>query len=130
MYSTGSEKTKGGAGGGGSGLGDNELERMRHSIQVLVQHTGPLGSCMDYIQEDISMMTSELHRWEEECRKCEVEYEEAKKKTKEILHPLKTELSDLEDQIIEKIAKISSAKASNARNVESIQQILKLAATA
>ena len=27
---------------------------------------------MDYIQEDISMMTSELHRWEDECRKYEV----------------------------------------------------------
>lgn len=48
---------------------ESNLEKMRASIQVLVQHTGPLGTCMDYIQEDISLMTSELHKWEEECRK-------------------------------------------------------------
>lgn len=48
---------------------ETDLEKMRSSIQLLVQHTGPLGTCMDYIQEDISLMTSELHRWEEECRK-------------------------------------------------------------
>lgn len=45
------------------------MKRLRSSIQVLVQHTGPLGNCMDYIQEDLSMMTAELHRWEEESRK-------------------------------------------------------------
>ena len=45
------------------------------------------------------MMTAELRRWEEECRKYEIEYEEAKKKTKELIHPLKAELSDLEDQV-------------------------------
>jgi hypothetical protein len=42
---------------------------MRSSIQLLVQHTGPLGTCMDYIQEDVSLMTAELHRWEEDCRR-------------------------------------------------------------
>ncbi len=60
---------KGVAGGGAATLGENDLEKMRSSIQVLVQHTGPLGTCMDYIQEDVSLMTAELHRWEEECRK-------------------------------------------------------------
>lgn len=44
-------------------------------------------------------MSSELKRWEEDCRKYEVEYEEAKKKTKESLYPLKQELSNLEDQV-------------------------------
>lgn len=65
---TGQEK-KAGAAGGGVVASENDLEKMRGSIQVLVQHTGPLGTCMDYIQEDVSLMTAELHRWEEECRK-------------------------------------------------------------
>lgn len=60
---------KKGAAGGAAAMGENDLEKMRSSIQVLVQHTGPLGTCMDYIQEDVSLMTAELHRWEEECRK-------------------------------------------------------------
>lgn len=65
---------KGGAGGaggagGGTAFGETELEKLRKSIQLLVQQTGPLGTCMDYIQEDISMMSSELFKWEEDCRK-------------------------------------------------------------
>jgi hypothetical protein len=42
---------------------------MRGAIQALVQQTGPLGTCLDFIQEDIGMMSSELHKWEEECRR-------------------------------------------------------------
>lgn len=59
----------GGAAVGAAPLGEGDLAKMRGSIQTLVQHTGPLGTCMDYVQEDISLMTAELHRWEEECRK-------------------------------------------------------------
>mmetsp|Transcript_6078 Transcript_6078/g.10124 ORF Transcript_6078/g.10124 Transcript_6078/m.10124 type:complete len:763 (+) Transcript_6078:105-2393(+) len=123
----------GGAGGDGPGGGgghETNLEKMRASIQLLVQHTGPLGTCMDYVQEDISLMTAELHKWEEECRRYEAEYEESKRKTKESLHPLKLELAEVDDQIFELIAKVSSAKAECARNDEKIQQILKLSSTA
>jgi hypothetical protein len=65
------EKGKGatGAAGGPTNLAESDIERMRASIQALVQHTGPLGTCMDFIQEDIGLMSAELHRWEEECRK-------------------------------------------------------------
>lgn len=55
---------------GAVNLGAGDIERLRKAVQSLVQHTGPLGSCMDYVQEDVSIMASELHRWEEECRKC------------------------------------------------------------
>ncbi len=48
---------------------EGDLEKMRSAIQSLVQQTGPLGTCMDFIQEDISSMNAELHKWEEECRK-------------------------------------------------------------
>ena len=54
---------------GGGVLTEDDMERLRNSIQVLVQHTGPLGTCMDFIQEDVGLMSSELHRWEDECRK-------------------------------------------------------------
>jgi hypothetical protein len=60
---------KKGVAAGASGFGESDLGKIRSSIQLLVQHTGPLGTCMDYIQEDVSLMTAELHRWEEECRK-------------------------------------------------------------
>lgn len=98
-------------------------------FKVLVQHTGPLGTCMDYVQEDLSLMTSEQHRWVEECRRYEVEMEVEKKKSSDALRPFQIELAELEEQLHEQKAKISSTKASIARNDERIQQILKLVAT-
>ena len=64
---------------------DTHHPRLRAAIQVLVQHTGPLGTCMDYVQEDISLMTGELHKWGEECRKYEGEMEIEKKKSADLL---------------------------------------------
>lgn len=78
---------------------EGDLEKMRHAIQSLVQQTGPLGTCLDFIQEDISLMSGELHKWEEECRRYEAEYDEARKKTKEKLIPLRNELDELNDQV-------------------------------
>ena len=69
LRKTGVEK-KAAAGASSASTGSGDIERLRKAVQVLVQHTGPLGTCMDYIQEDISLMTAELHRWEEECQKC------------------------------------------------------------
>lgn len=107
-------------------LSDGDIERLRSAIQILVQHTGPLGTCMDYIQEDIGMMTAELHKWEDDCRKYETEVEEEIRRSQETLHPLRMEQHDLNDQISEQIARISSIKAQIARNDDRIQQILKL----
>ena len=34
-------------------LGESDMERLRTSIQTLVQHTGPLGGCLDYLQVSV-----------------------------------------------------------------------------
>ena len=107
----------------------SDLERLRSAIQSLVQNTGPLGTCMDFILEDVGLMASELNRWEEECRKYEMELEADKRKTENILKPLQLELIDLDQQVKEKIAKISAMKANIAQNEARIQQQLKLVAT-
>jgi hypothetical protein len=128
-----------------------DIDRLRRAVQVLVQHTGPLGTSIDFIQEDATLMSSELHRWEEECRKSEIELDAQKQKTAQILKPLIAELNELEEQvrlalahiyvayvpkphcfplqIKDKLAKISGTKASISRNEERIRQILKLVAT-
>jgi hypothetical protein len=64
-FMTGASDKKGAAGSSGAG----DMERLRKAVQTLVQHTGPLGTCMDYIQEDVGIMTMELNRWQEECKK-------------------------------------------------------------
>lgn len=130
LKKSGSEKKASSSQGSGAPIGEGDIERIRSSIQQLVQHTGPLGACMDYIQEDVGLMTTELHKWEDECRKYESIVEQERRKSREILHNLHREQSDVEDQINEQVTKVSSLKASIARNDEKIQQLLKLIATA
>ena len=133
----GRDRDSGGAKSGGSvpsvGSGSThtpqDINRLRSAIQVLVQHTGPLGTCMDFIQEDVGLMSAELHRWEDECRKFEAEVEMEKKKSEDLLRPLTLELKDLDEQVNESISKISALKAQIARNENKVQQILKLVAT-
>jgi chromosome segregation ATPase len=105
---------------------DGDFERLRAAIQSLVQHTGPLGSCLDFLQEDVGLMTSELRRWEDEARKFDVRVETERQRSEEKLHPLQAELVALDEQIAEQIGKISSTKANIARNEDRIVQLLKL----
>eukprot|EP00607_Mallomonas_marina_P006036 CAMPEP_0182430452 /NCGR_PEP_ID=MMETSP1167-20130531/40725_1 /TAXON_ID=2988 /ORGANISM="Mallomonas Sp, Strain CCMP3275" /LENGTH=658 /DNA_ID=CAMNT_0024615565 /DNA_START=91 /DNA_END=2067 /DNA_ORIENTATION=- len=128
LRKTGNEKRGGGA--APVSLGSGDIEKLRKTVQILVQHTGPLGSCMDYIQEDISIMKTELDRWESECKRFEADIENENAKTASILKPLTMELSDLEKQVEEQHSKISSTKASISRNQERIQQNLRAIATA
>ena len=45
--------------------------RLSEQIQTLVRQTGPLGTCMDFIQEDLdhNTMTLELRKWEDEGKR-------------------------------------------------------------
>lgn len=124
LKKTGLDK-KGGPGGSGGSSSSTDIEKMRNCIQLLVKCTGPLGSCMDFIQEDISLMNNELKKWEEESRKYEAQLEVEKARSEEDIKPLQNELTELEEQIKDEMSKISSMKASIARNENSIQQILK-----
>lgn len=138
LRKTGQEKknsSSGVTGPSGSGksdiplLGESDMERLRSSIQTLVQHTGPLGGCLDYLQEDIGLMSIELRKWGDECRKYEGRVELEKEKSEENLHPLKAELAELDEQINEMISRISSTKACVARNEDRIMQLFKLVAS-
>ena len=116
-------------GGGGSAMGASDIERLREAIQSLVQHTGPLGTCMDFIHEDVGLMASEFNRWEEECRKYEIELQEERRKSESVLKPMQLELSELEESVKDKISQVSALKASIARNEERIQQQLRFVST-
>ena len=130
LRKTGNDRKASGAGASGdaikSNLGEGDLERLRSSIQVLVQHTGPLGGVLDFLQEDVGLMTTELRRWEEECRKYEAKLAVERDKSAEELQPLQAELAELDSQIAEKILLIGSTKANIARNDDKLMQLMKL----
>lgn len=136
---TDKKTTAAGAGASGAGAGagsssgvssEQDMDRLRATIQLLVQHTGPLGACMDFIQEDVGLMTAELNKWEDDCRKYEAEVEVEKRKSMEVLQPLRSQLSELEEQISDQVAKITSMKASILKNDEKVQNILKAVVSA
>ena len=124
LRKTGMEKK--GSSGDLPQLGEGDMERLRASIQTLVQHTGPLGGCLDYLQEDVGLMNIELRKWEEECRKFEARVQTEKSKTVEVLHPLESDLAEIEAQIAERVASISAAKSNISRNEDRLLQLLKL----
>lgn len=125
LRKTGIEKKAGGASDLPT-LGEGDLERLRSSIQTLVQNTGPLGSCLDYLQEDIALMTTELRKWDDECRKCEVRVEKERAKSADLLYPLTSQLGEIEAQIAERVNRVSSLKANIARNEDRLLQLLRL----
>lgn len=84
----------------GAVSGPGDMEKLRSTIQQLVQHTGPLGNCMDFIQEDVGVMTSEMRKWEEDCVRYETRLEEERQRTQAILKPLNSELLEITEQVI------------------------------
>ena len=106
-------------------MGPADMEKLRATIQLLVQHTGPLGSCMDFIQEDVGVMTTELRKWEEDCVRYETRLEEEKVKSQAMLKPLTMELLEITEQANEQHERIATLKASIARKEERILQNLK-----
>ena len=85
---------------------------------------------MDFIHEDVGLMASELNRWEEECRKYDIDLEAERRKTDLMLKPLLMELSDIDEQVKEQNARITALKASIAKNESRIQQQLKFVSSA
>jgi hypothetical protein len=69
LRKTGLEKKTAGNASVAMTFAEGDLEKIRLSIQSMVAQTGPLGTCMDFIQEDITLMNAELSKWQQECTK-------------------------------------------------------------
>eukprot|EP00639_Heterosigma_akashiwo_P021269 CAMPEP_0206406752 /NCGR_PEP_ID=MMETSP0294-20121207/30018_1 /ASSEMBLY_ACC=CAM_ASM_000327 /TAXON_ID=39354 /ORGANISM="Heterosigma akashiwo, Strain CCMP2393" /LENGTH=260 /DNA_ID=CAMNT_0053865635 /DNA_START=1 /DNA_END=783 /DNA_ORIENTATION=+ len=127
-------KKKGKAGGAaaaarGGGYSEGEVERLRAGVQLLCQSANPLGKCMDYVTEDLTMMSTELERWAADHRRKTEVLEEEQKETEESLQPLRLTLLEVTEQIKEQIQKINGVKANIARNDERIRSLLEMIST-
>ncbi|XP_020930617.1 TRAF3-interacting protein 1 [Sus scrofa] len=105
-------------------LASKEIEKLRVSIQTLCRSALPLGNIMDYIQEDVDAMQSELQLWHSENR----QHAEALHKEQSItdcaVEPLKAELAELEQLVRDQQDKIRAVKASILRNEEKIRKMV------
>ncbi|XP_062049873.1 TRAF3-interacting protein 1 isoform X1 [Lepus europaeus] len=101
-----------------------EMEKLRVSIQTLCRSALPLGKIMDYIQEDVDAMQSELQLWHGESRQHAQALQEEQSITDAAVEPLKAELAELEQLIRDQQDKICAVKASVLRNEEKIQKMI------
>eukprot|EP00904_Undaria_pinnatifida_P004728 jgi/Undpi1/14256/HiC_scaffold_9.g03905.m1 len=126
-----SEKPRGatGAGGGGGGYGDGDVAKLKEAIQTLCQSTHPLGKCMDFVHEDMSLMSQEMDRWRA-LQKVKAKALEAERASLEsFLQPLNAQLRDLDDQLKESSMKIDGVKAAISSNDKKIHSLLKMVVT-
>ncbi|CAG2163090.1 unnamed protein product [Oppiella nova] len=71
---------------------NRDIEKLRQTIQALSQTASPLGKVLDYLQEDIDSMLSELKLWQEEYKSNVQSLHKSRNSTLEALEPYKTDL--------------------------------------
>ncbi|CAM9475774.1 unnamed protein product [Ectocarpus fasciculatus] len=119
----------GGGGGGSSGYGDADVAKLKDAIQTLCQSTHPLGKCMDFVHEDLSLMSQEMDRWRALHKVKADALESERAATESFLQPLQSQLRDLEDQLKESSMKIDGVKAGISVNDKKINSLLKMMVT-
>ncbi|KAM8856846.1 TRAF3-interacting protein 1 isoform 1-T1 [Synchiropus picturatus] len=101
-----------------------EIERLRSSIQTVCRSTLPLGKIMDYIQEDMDAMQTELQTWRRENKEHVQTLLEEQRATNQAIEPLKAELAELDQLIKDQQDKICAVKSNILRNEEKIQKMV------
>ncbi|XP_054426904.1 TRAF3-interacting protein 1 [Pteronotus mesoamericanus] len=101
-----------------------EIEKLRASIQTLCKSALPLGKIMDYLQEDVDAMQSELQLWRSESRQHARALQLEQSITDCAVEPLRAELAELEQLIRDQQDRICAVKAAVLRNEERIQKMV------
>ncbi|XP_053090328.1 TRAF3-interacting protein 1 isoform X2 [Pangasianodon hypophthalmus] len=101
-----------------------EIERLRTSVQSVCRSALPLGKIMDYIQEDMDSMQNELQSWRRENREHAEALLQEQRITDSAVKPLKAELSELEQLIMEQQDKICAIKSNILQNEEKIRKMV------
>ncbi|XP_058248348.1 TRAF3-interacting protein 1 isoform X4 [Hemibagrus wyckioides] len=101
-----------------------EIERLRTSVQSVCRSALPLGKIMDYLQEDMDSMTNELQNWRRENREHAEALLQEQRITDSAVKPLKAELAELEQLIMEQQDKICAIKSNILQNEEKIRKMV------
>jgi TRAF3-interacting protein 1 len=107
-------------------LAARDIEKLRQNIQSLSKTVTPLGRVVDYLQEDIDSMTTELKVWKDEYKRNMIIVEKEKNTIDHDLEPLRAKLNILDNEIDEQVEKISTTKANIIRNEEKLQRMISI----
>lgn len=101
-----------------------QIHHLRTQLQKICASVHPLSKCMEFVFEDTDAMGKELGRWRRALAQYTEKLEEERTATSALLEPLQTQLTDVEQSIVEQRRKINGLKASIQRNDMVIQQLL------
>lgn len=101
-----------------------EMEKLRDSIQTLTRAANPLGKLMNFLQEDIDSMRSELKLWIDVNEKLVGEIKNEEMLIEESVEPLKKQLLRLDEEILKHNEMIFSTQANILKNEQKIKTLL------
>lgn len=102
----------------------DDVEYLRTIIQNVTKTIAPLGKSMDFISEDVEIMTKEYENWRSRSQSAKTQLEDELKRTDDMLQPLQDKLAEIEAQIQEQKEKIRNTKSQIFRNEGIIQGML------
>ena len=106
-----------------------EIEQLQASVQKLCQSSAPLAKLIDYSQEDMDTMQTELQVWRKENGEHAVKIKEDNSVTAMSIEPLKAELEELDQAIAVYRTQMAATKVNIIKNDEKIQKMMVAVAT-
>jgi len=105
-----------------------EIEKLRASVQTVCQSATPLAKIIDYIQEDMDAMQTELQMWCAENKEYEIKIQEEESVTQRCVKSSQAELEEVEEGILSYRNQVAATKANILRNKEKINKMVKAVA--
>merc|ERR1712100_1016692 len=80
---------------------ENDINKLRVSIQQLCQSTTPLGKCIEGVQGDLDHMEREFRQWKAESQVNARKLEQTSNNTEAHLQPLQAQINEEEAKVRE-----------------------------
>ena len=104
---------------------DNDINKLRISIQQLCQSTTPLGKCIEGVQGDLDHMEREFRQWKAESQVNSRKLEQTSNNTEANLQPLQAQINEEEGKVREMKQMIDRIKANIMQNNLTIHSLLR-----
>jgi len=101
------------------------VDNLQTQIQNLVRSTNPLAKCMDFVNDDLEAMDSEIDKWKNAYRRHSAKLEEEERKTTEQLAPLRQNIDNVDKEVAAVLLKIQECKAKIKQNDSRVTEMLR-----
>jgi len=104
---------------------DNDIHKLRQSIQQLCQSTTPLGKCVEGVQADLEHMEREFRMWKAEGTANTRKLEHTSNNTESALQPVQGQIDEEQIKIKDMKLQIDRIKANVMQNNMTIHSLLR-----